>query len=188
MASWIKSEVSGDKRIRTKGAAKTLIKCRLGVPLQKNKADMLTRGKKDTALVCFVGEELKNLHNMHYLGKGRTLYLARKVNPNVTMEDVKEVVEQCRECQFIDPAPSRHEKGELHVAENWKQLTSDIMHYRNEPYLSMIDSGPGRVVIWQRIRTETAKEIKRVVEEVFLERRPVEEVLIDNCRFPFLDR
>ena len=31
VASWIKSEVSGDKRIRTKGAAKMLIKHQLGV-------------------------------------------------------------------------------------------------------------------------------------------------------------
>ena len=63
VASWIKSEVSGDKRIRTKGAAKMLIKCRLGafgdlirefglkititlVPSQKRKVDMLTSVKK----------------------------------------------------------------------------------------------------------------------------------------------
>ena len=91
------------------------------------------------------------------------------------MEAVKEVVvEQCRECQSIDPAPSRH------VAENWKWLATDIMHYRHEPYLSMIDCGPGRVVIRRRIRTETVKEIERVGEEVFLERGPVEDVLIDN--------
>ena len=44
----------------------------------------------------------------------------------------------------------------------------------------MIDCEPGRVAMWQRIRRETAKEIERVVEEVFLERGPVEEVLIDN--------
>ena len=44
----------------------------------------------------------------------------------------------------------------------------------------MIDCGPGRVVIWRKIRAETAKEIERVVEEVFMERGPVEEVLMDN--------
>ena len=81
VALGIKSEGSGDKRIRTKGAAKMLIKCRLGalrdlirefglkititlVPLQKNKADMLTRvmkawllKKKDTAPVCNVSKD-----------------------------------------------------------------------------------------------------------------------------------
>ena len=184
VASRIMSEVSGDKRIRTKRAAEKLIKRRLGalgdlirefglkititlVPSQKNKADILTRvkkawlqGKKDVDLVCCVGEDLKDLPIMHHFGKERTLYLVRKVNPNITMEAVKEVVEQCRECQSIDPAPSRHEKGELHMAENWKWLAIDITHYRHEPYWSIIDCGPGRVVIWQRIRTETAKEIE----------------------------
>ena len=74
--------------------------------------------KKDAASVCCVGEDLKDLHNMHYFGKERTLYLARKVNPNITIEAIKEVMEQCRECQSTDPAPSWNEKGELHVAEN----------------------------------------------------------------------
>ena len=67
--SWIKSEVSGDKRIRTKGAAEMLIKRQLGalgnlikefglkitvtlVPSQKNKADMLTRVKKAWLQCC----------------------------------------------------------------------------------------------------------------------------------------
>ena len=55
--------------------------------------------KKDTAPVCYVGEDLKDLHNMHHFGKERTLYLVKKVNPNVTIEAIKEVVvEQCREC------------------------------------------------------------------------------------------
>ena len=81
------------------------------VPLQKNKADMLTRvekaslqEKKDMTPMCSVREDLKDLHNMHHFGMERTLYLVRKVNPNITMEAVKEVVEQCRECQSIDLA------------------------------------------------------------------------------------
>ena len=74
------------------------------------------------------------------------------------MEAVKKVMEQCRECQSIDPALCRHEKGKLHVAENWKLLAIDITHYHYKPYLSMIDCGLGKVVIWPRIRKETAKE------------------------------
>ena len=54
------------------------------------------------------------------------------------------------------------------------------MHYRHEPYLTMIDCGPGRVVTWRKIRVETTKEIERVIEKVFMERGPVEEVLMDN--------
>ena len=35
-------------------------------------------------------------------------------------------------------------------------------------------------MIWRRIRTETMKEIERVVEVVLLERGPVKEVPTDN--------
>ena len=118
--------------------------------------------KKDRALLCCVGEDLKDRHNMHHFGKERILYLARKVNLSITMEGDQEVVKQCKECQSIDPAPTRHEKGELHVTENWKRLAIDVMHYCHELHLNMVDCGPGRVVIWQKIRVETTKEIERV--------------------------
>ena len=204
VAAWIKSEVTGDKRVKTKGAAEMLVKRRLGtlgdllkefnlkltvtlVSSQKNKADALTRVKKNwlkekkgAAIVCCVTEELKEMHNMHHFGKERTLFLARRVDPSITREAVNEVVETCRECQSIDPAPSRHEKGELQVAENWKRLAIDVTHYRQGLYLSMMDCGPGRVAIWREIRSETAGEIARTVNEVFLERGPVEELLMDN--------
>ena len=47
-------------------------------------------------------------------------------------------------------------------------------------YLSMVDCGPERFTIWNRIRGETAEVISTVLEEVFLERGPVTEVLMDN--------
>ena len=125
-----------------------------------------------------MGEDLKDQHNIHHFGKERMLYLARKVNPNHMMEAVQEMVKQCKECQSIDPVPTRHEKRELHITENWKQLAMDVMHYCHELYSTMIDCGPGRVAIWRKLRVETAKEV--VIEEVFMERRPVEEVLMDN--------
>ena len=49
-------------------------------------------------------------------------------------------------------------------------------------YLSMVDCGPGRFAIWKRIRGETARVISTVLEEVFLERGPVTDVLMDNGR------
>ena len=204
VASWIRSAVTGDKRIKTKGAAEMLIKRRLGalgelieefqlevsvtlVPSEKNKADIMTRVKKawlqarkSAPPVCCIGEEVKELHEMHHFGRDRTLFLARKVRPGTTQEEVKEVVENCRECQSIDPAPSRHEAGELHVAEDWKRLAIDVTHFHHKLYLSMVDCGPGRFAIWKEIRAETALEISKIVEELFLERGPVEEVLMDN--------
>ena len=107
-------------------------------------------------------------------------FLAREVNPDTTKEEVKEEVENCKECQSIDPGPSRHEAGELHVVENWKRLAIDVTHYRHELYLSMVDCGPGRFAVWREIKSETAWEIGKIVEEVFLERGPVAELLMDN--------
>ena len=66
------------------------------------------------------------------------------------------------------------------MAENWKRLAIDVIHYRQGLYLSMMDCGPGRVAIWREIRAETAGEIARIVDEVFLERDPVDEFQMDN--------
>ena len=46
----------------------------------------------------------------------------------------------------------------------------------------MVDCGPGRFALWKRIRGVTAEVISIVLEEVFLERGPVTEVLMDNGR------
>ena len=119
VASWIRSVVTGERRVKTKGAAEMLIKRRLGalgdlikefqlkvlvtlVPSEKNKADVMTRVKKtwlkegrNASPVCCLGEEIKELHGMHHFGRERTLFLARKVRPRTTQEEVMEVVENC---------------------------------------------------------------------------------------------
>ena len=55
-----------------------------------------------------------------------------------------------------------------------------MTHYRQLPYLSMVDYGAGRLAIWRRLTNEIAEEISAIVDELFLERRPVEEILMDN--------
>ena len=40
----------------------------------------------------------------------------------------------------------------------------------------------GKVAIWKQIRGEIAEMISRILEEVFLKRGPVTEVLMDNGR------
>ena len=76
-----------------------------------------------------------------------------------------------------------HERGEIHVNENWRRLALDVTHYRQGLYLSMIDCGPGRVAIWRKFRTETAVEIGGILNEIFLERGPVDEVLMETVQF-----
>ena len=203
VASWIKSKVWEIRGSGKKGANEMLIKCQLRtledlirefglklmvtlVPSQKNKAEMLTRvkraclqEKKDIAPVCCVEEDLKDLHNMHHFWKQRTLYLARKVNPNITMEAVKEMVEQCRECQSIDPAPTRHKKGKLNVAENWKWLAIDITLL---PWTVPIHDWLWTWESSDMVKNQN-KDSKRDRESCWGVSRegPVEEVLIYNC-------
>ena len=199
--------INNDKRIKTKGASEMIIKRRLGilkdllkefsvtlhvtfVPTQKNKADSLTRVCKEWLSLekkvtngfdkCCSGLNIQEVHNRHHMGVEKTLYLARKLDPSVTKAKVKEVVKCCERCQSIDPAPVMHKKGEIGIARNWSRMAIDVTHYRQIPYLTMIDCGPSRFAIWKKIRGETSREIFDVLNEVFLERGPVEEVLMDN--------
>ena len=109
----------------------------------------------------------RELHDMHHLGVDRTLFLARKVIPNINREKIRQIVRTCDRWQSIDSAPSVHEAGDIQVSRNWERLAIDVTHYRNEVYLSMVDCGPGRSAIWKQIRRETAKVISTVLEEVF---------------------
>ena len=47
----------------------------------------------------------------------------------MTKECVKEVVKRCSRCQSIDPAPVRHEGGDLGVSDSWQRLAIDVTHY-----------------------------------------------------------
>ena len=70
---------------------------------------------------------------------------------------MKEVVRSCEQCQSIDPAPALHEEGSVSFSESWKRLSVDVTHYRGIPYLTMVDCGPGRFVIWRELKRETAQ-------------------------------
>lgn len=207
---WVGLMLTGEKRIRTKGAAEMIVKRRLGilkdlieefdlkirinlVPTLKNKADVLTRVKKSWLLrvdavdddadgnVCAGAVNLREVHDQHHMGVERSLFLARKLDPAVTRQAVCKVVRTCDRCQSIDPAPVSHEVGQIGVNGNWRRLAVDVTHYRQVPYLSMVDCGPGRFAIWRELQRENAECIVAMLEEVFLERGPVEEVLMDNA-------
>ncbi|XP_076055165.1 uncharacterized protein LOC143033558 [Oratosquilla oratoria] len=170
VAGWMNSVLTAEKRVRTKGAAEILVKRRLGilrelidefgmkirvreVSSETNKADALTRVKKSWLKakeeqdekkleVCAAGSfRAKELHETHHLGVDRSLFLARKVNPNISREEVRHAVRACARCQSIDPAPRPHSAGELCVEENWGRLAIDVTHYQGTRYLSMVDCG-----------------------------------------------
>ena len=198
--------LSEEKRIKTKGAAEILAKRRIGVlkdliedlqlgmaitlvPSERNKADLLTQVKKSWLSAGKEGEEngvcagalsLREMHEMHHLGVDRSLYLARKVDPTVTRQSVQRVVKRYERCQRIDPAPMVREGGKIWVTGNWRRLAVDVTHYPGVAYLSVVDCGPGRIGIWRQLKRESANEIASILNEIFLERGPVEELLMDN--------
>ena len=82
----------------------------------------------------------------------RTLYLARKLDLDVSRESVKKVVRSCLRCQCIDPVPTTYSCGEISIDMNWKQLAVNVTHYRQLPvnvthyrqlpYLCIVDCEP----------------------------------------------
>lgn len=109
------------------------------VPISKNKTDELTRVKKawltdvegdqnEGPTVCAGAIDLEKVHNMHHVGVDRTLFLTWKINPNVPRRLVQKVVSGYEMCQSIDPAPVVHNKGEIGVKKNWRQLAIDVTH------------------------------------------------------------
>ena len=123
---------------------------------------------------------VRDQHDLHHMGVDRSLYLARLTDPTVTRAEVAKVVRSCERCQSINPAPVKHSPGNLSVDKTWSRIAVDVTHYQNVPFLSIIDCGPGRLAVWRRIPNETAENICDILEEIFLERGPVEEVLMDN--------
>ena len=67
------------------------------------------------------------------------------------------------------------------MSESWQRLAIDVTHYRGEPYLTVLDCGPGRFAIWRRMRSETAAAIIKELEQIFYELGPAEELLMDNA-------
>ena len=204
VSRWVNLTITEEKRVKTKGAAEVIVKRRLGVlrdlvdelclkvtivsvPSSENKADILTRVRKKWLLMkgegdaCAAVLDVRKSHEAHHMVIEKTLYLARKIDPTVQRGRVKAVVSSCERCQRIDPAPVCHVKGELSVENNWERLAMDVTHYRNRGFLSIIDCGPGRFAIWREVKKETSEVVISNLEQIFYERGPPKEILMDNA-------
>ena len=106
-------------------------------------------------------KEINHVHRStgHY-GVKRTLYFARRIDPSVSREEVRQVVEKCIACQSIDPSPIKWPKGKIEVKGMWQQLGMDITHYKGQHYLTLIDCGPPRYAIWRHLKDQTSAGIK----------------------------
>lgn len=206
---WVRSTLTGSNRVRVTGMSEMLVKRRLGllkdvveecgltlkisfVESCKNKADVLTRvcktwtkrtlkeysNMEDMKTVCAVS--LQEMHAQHHFGVDRTLHLAKLVDPAVTRGEVERCVRSCMECRTIDPSPSSHEAGILSVPKLWSRLAIDVTHFNRRCFLTIIDCGPSRFAIWREIRSESAALVVEHLEEIFRERGPPDELLMDN--------
>ena len=72
------------------------------------------------------------------------------------------------------------EPGSLAVEESWRRVAVDVTHYGHQLFLSMVDCGPSRFAIWQRLQTESAANIVAQLQSVVVERGPCDELLMDN--------
>lgn len=132
MLDCVGSVVTNEKSVQTTGVAEMLVKHHLGFlgelaatfclklcmvfqPSEKNKADILTRVKEPWLMeledlkqwivaVCWLSDlELRKLHSMCHMGIDRTLYLAKRVDANITRQGIQKVVGNCNMYQSIDP-------------------------------------------------------------------------------------
>ncbi len=124
---------------------------------------------------------IRETHVLHHLGVTGTQHFAElHCGVSVAADVVKKVVQTCEQCQRIDPAPVRWPKGHLDVAETWRRLSADIVHYRGVTYLSVVDCGPGRYAMWKRLLGERSNDVARALRTIFMERGAPGELLTDN--------
>ncbi|KAG0725027.1 hypothetical protein GWK47_039405 [Chionoecetes opilio] len=207
---WVKDTLSKKARVKTKASSEMLIRRCLetlraiveeyGLSLDirfvssaENKADALTRVPKRWlglerdqlacgAAVAITEQDIAKIHvTSGHPGIKRTLYFCKKLYPTVQRQQVRDVIQVCRECQSIDPAPETWQKGELGVSEIWGRVSMDICHVNNQHYLTLIDCGPSRYAIWRGIRRQDTASVTEQLESVFLEQGAPKELLTDNA-------
>ncbi|XP_065675760.1 uncharacterized protein LOC136091968 [Hydra vulgaris] len=209
VVGWLRSLIIGDKPVRVHGLGEPLVRRRLSliedlvkecniklklflVKSAENKADALTRVPQNwlhanhSAMTAnVVPPDVKSFHNLHHFGVNRTLYLMKQTYPKekVCRKDVESVVKSCERCLSVDPAPIRWEEGNLEVGKSWHRLAIDITHYKSEIYLSIIDCGKrSKFAIWRRLQNEKETTVCFHLEEIFRERGPPWQVLLDNSK------
>lgn len=62
----------------------------------------------------------------------------------------------------------------------WSRLAMDFTHCDGQLYLTVIDCGPSRLAIWRAVETRRSEVAADVVNTLFHERGPPDEVLLDN--------
>ena len=119
-------------------------------------------------------EWIWNIHQRcEHLTIRRTTYFCRKICSSTTKVTVRSIEHTCEDCQSIDPAPARWEKGRIEVGNNWHRLGMDLTHYCGNGFLTLNDCGPTRSTVWRRLARQDASAI-------FCDRSASAEILMDN--------
>lgn len=202
---WVRSTLEDTRRPKVTGLGEMIVRRRLGllrqmvdeyglmvtielVPSERNCADSLTRVPQKWLRRACVGvsreervERIRSVHDMHHFGVARTQYLASRIlGYDVTQQEAESVVRSCSTCRCIDPYPVQWDHGSLGVDRVWQRLAIDITHVQGRLYLSLIDCGPSRFAIWEKLPNERAETVVTCLEKVFRERGPPAELLSDN--------
>jgi len=157
---------------------------------EESLADVLTRVSRSwlQTQVCAVGcastysiSAIRDLHDTKHLGSEKTLHLAKcKWGDAVVKEDIARVVREYDVCRQVNPAPVNWENGKLSVETTKTRLASDITVCNGVPFLTVIDCGPSRFLIWRQLRNETSEFVVTQLEQLFHERGPPKELLTNN--------
>ena len=201
--AWLDAQISGSKKVKTKGMAEMLVRRRLSligelieeyglhilvdlVPSQKNISDPLTRVPKPWFRTCpqiaapaHLTSEISQLHDICHPGIKRTLHLCKAKGLNVTKNLVRDVVKNCEQCQSIDPAPVRFNHGTSKTSNSWERLSVDYTKFANFTFLTMLDCHSG-FTIWRKVGSESADALCAEMNTIFLEWGPPAELLTDN--------
>ena len=126
--------------------------------------------------------DLRAFHELHHLGVNKTLRLVQRCYPDakIDSDEVAQVVRECVRCKSIDPAPVRWIPGNLDVKETWHRIACDVTHYKGDAFLTLVDCGPSRFALWRKIRNESIVSVTERLEEIFRERGPPRQILMDN--------
>ncbi|XP_054285261.1 uncharacterized protein LOC129001833 [Macrosteles quadrilineatus] len=157
---------------------------------EKTSIAMMGEEEEEKTSIAMMGEEededkqklVKRIHGLHHFGVNRTLFTVRRCYPAVefSKQDVDCVVKSCKECLSVDPSPIKWKPGHLDCDKNWHRLAIDVTHYGSYKFLTIIDCGPSRFCIWRRIPSETKEQVVKILLELFSERGPPQELLMDN--------
>ena len=155
-------------------------------PSKDNKADALSRvpqtwTKADIAAIATL-ESARRAHADTHAGVEPTLRVARAINSDVTLAEVKEIVRECVPCGEYNPRPVKMQRGSLKVDKVWDRLACDVTHVGQEKYVTIVDCGPSRFAVWQRVNHEDDTEVVACLRKVFEWYGAPKELLMDNGR------